>query len=279
MKRWTSCYQSKAEKLLGLIAKLLLARKSKNFSKIQNAIFRIIDIEALLYTPTAESGLDIRITDYFTEHFCFFFGVLDVDAIMQMIGRIRDSKVPRYLWVKKYVDPEYGDISSRSTDIHKLAAARFRAMNQEINLVLAEESESEKIIQKIRDIQRQNTDAHSVAADQIQAIWNQEKPNLRECVRLTLIENGYPVRSVTPEILANASDLTDLEKNAKKQVKEQNSKDIFTASDRRLNDTNLSLGFNASWEQLCEVMKARLCQRLPGIRNHPVWSRRIYQAG
>ncbi len=259
-------------KTLRADSKTAPTKEIKEFLKNPERYIRDNYIEALLYTPTAESGLDIRITDYFTEHFCFFFGVLDVDAIMQMIGRIRDSQVPRYLWVKKYVDPEYGDISSRSTDIHKLAAARFKAINQEINLVLAEETESEKIIQRIQDIQRQNTNAHSEAADQIKVVWNHEKPNLRECVKLTLIENGYPVQSVTPEILENASDLTDLEKKAKKQVKEKNSRDIFNASDLRLNDTNLHLGFNASWEQLCEVFKARLCQRLPGIRNHPVWS-------
>ena len=69
--------------------------------------------DVVIYTPSAESGVDVSITNYFSHHFCFFFGVLQVDAILQLMARIRDVNCPKYFWCKQWVSlPESETIRS-----------------------------------------------------------------------------------------------------------------------------------------------------------------------
>jgi hypothetical protein len=74
----------------------------KEFLKDCNAYIEKRKPDVLLYTPSAESGVDVSIPDYFTQHFGFFFGVLDVDGILQMLGRIRDD-ITKFVWCKSFV--------------------------------------------------------------------------------------------------------------------------------------------------------------------------------
>ena len=60
-------------------------------------------IKALFYSPTAESGLDVAIKNYFEHHFGFYFGVGSVnvvDTILQMLARIR-ADIPTKIWVRE----------------------------------------------------------------------------------------------------------------------------------------------------------------------------------
>ncbi|MGF1490115.1 MAG: plasmid replication protein, CyRepA1 family, partial [Prochloraceae cyanobacterium] len=229
-------------------------------------------IEAILYTPTAESGLDIKITNYFTHHFAFFFGVLDVDSILQMIGRIRDMNVPRYIWVRPFVSEDFPNIPEKESNVTKLKAARFGNMMAELAKIQGSDANAEQKVKAIELIYHQNCDAHCTAADLIKSIWNFEKPNLRECVKETLIANGYQLKSIIKRDFESSELFKEIETEAKEGVKLQNSSDIFNASDRRLNDPDLSLKFDASWEKRCEVLKARIVRLLPAINESEIWS-------
>jgi hypothetical protein len=62
---------------------------AKEMLKNPDAYIRSQQPKWLVFTPTAESGVDISIQNYFSEVFCWFTGVLDVDGCMQMSRRVR----------------------------------------------------------------------------------------------------------------------------------------------------------------------------------------------
>ena len=261
---------AKGVKTLRADSKTAPTKEIKEFLKDPETYIRQHKIEAILYTPTAESGLDIKITNYFTEHFAFFFGVLDVDSIVQMIGRVRDVNVPKYIWVKQFVKAEYGLTADKEINIAKFQAARYQNVMAELAKVHQGDNDLKEKMAAIEAIYQKNIDAHSVAADKIKSIWNYEKPNLRECVKSILIENNYQLESIVADDSFKAS--LELVKDAKTAVKEQNAFDIFNASDRRIGDNDLSLNNLASWEKRCEVLKAWIVKTLPRINETEIWS-------
>ena len=261
---------AKGVKTLRVDSKTAPTKEIKEFLKDPETYILRSRIEAILYTPTAESGLDIKITNYFTEHFAFFFGVLDVDSIVQMIGRVRDVNVPKYIWVKQFVKAEYGQTAEKEINIVKLQAARYKNVMREIALVYQGDNDLKEKLAAIDVIYQKNIDAHSVAADKLKSIWNYEKPNLRSCVKSVLIENNYHLDSIVAENSFKIS--SEREINAKAAIKEQNAFDIFSASDRRIGDNDLSLNNSASWEKRCEVLKAWIVKSLPRINEAEIWS-------
>ncbi|HEY9768820.1 MAG TPA: plasmid replication protein, CyRepA1 family [Coleofasciculaceae cyanobacterium] len=228
--------------------------------------------EYLIYSPSAESGLDVSTLDYFNEHFCFFFGQLDVDSMIQMLGRIRDVNVPKYIWCKKFIAPE--DTSRRPSNLESIQADRARSLMSELNLIIENTPNlnKEQISSQIQIIYQNNLDPYATAADSIAAIRNYEFANYRECLKRQLIDSGYFVESVIPERLNQAKAIALQEKEAKTEVKQQNASDIYHASDRYIGQSQVNLSFDASWETRCSVVKAKLVSELPGINRDPVWS-------
>ena len=90
-------------KILRIDSKTVPEKHIKEFLADCNKYIQENEIDVLLYSPSAESGVDVSISGWFSHHFGFFFGVLGVDAILQMLGRIRDSKIERFLWCKEWV--------------------------------------------------------------------------------------------------------------------------------------------------------------------------------
>lgn len=214
--------------------------------------------EYLIYSPSAESGLDVPIKNYFTEHFAFFFGQLDVDSMVQMLGRIRDVNVPKYVWAKKFIISE--DTKRRPSNLESIQAARQRSLMSELHSVIQNTTHlsKEQIASQIQQIYQDNLDSYTTAADTITAIRNHEFSNYRECLKRQLIDSGYPVEAITLERLGNAKEITHQEKEAKTEVKKQNSTDIYHSSDRYIGQEQVNLNFDTNWSTRCAVAKAKL---------------------
>ncbi|NJO96057.1 MAG: hypothetical protein HC764_08495 [Pleurocapsa sp. CRU_1_2] len=228
--------------------------------------------EYVIYSPSAESGLDIPTQNYFNSHFAFFFGQLDVDSMIQMLGRIRDVNVPKYVWCKKFIAPE--DTSRRPSNLESIQADRQRSLMDELNLIIQNmpNLSKEQISSRIQQIHQSNLDPYTTAADTIGTIRNHEFSNYRECLKRQLIDSGYPVETVTLERLDDDRAIAALEKEAKTDVKKHNSKDIYNASDKYIGQKQANLSFDADWQTRCAVIKAQLVNRLPGINHDSVWS-------
>lgn len=242
----------------------------KEFFKNPNCWIEKNRPEYLIYSPSAESGLDIPTKNYFTEHFAFFFGQLDIDSCIQMLARIRDIDIPKYVWCKKFVLPE--EIERRPSNVENIQADRARLLMAELHSTLNSIESNESKIARLQQIYQDNLDPYTTAADTIKAIRNHEFANYRECLKRQLTDNGYPVEAVTKIALDNRREIATQEQEAKTEVKQQNASDIYHASERYIGQSQVNLSFDASWETRCAVTKALLVSQLPDINRNPLWS-------
>jgi hypothetical protein len=259
----------KGLKTLRVDSKTVPEEYVREFLKDCNAYIEKHEPDAILYTPSAESGVDISIGDYFTGHVGFFFGVLGVDAILQMLGRIRDAKCNKFVWVREWV-AQSEQTHSRSPFAKKVGQAIEQMLCQDITDTVSGIDRDREIISKFQAIIQSSKNPHFEASNQIQAIANYEKSNLRECVLESLKASGYPIRLCT----LNASDaIRERVKEATEVTKRQNSHDIFTAEKIAPEFADeLSKKFDAKWEDRVKVIQALYRSRLPGIDESQSWT-------
>jgi hypothetical protein len=221
----------------------------------------------LILSPTAESGIDISIRGYFTDQYCLYFGVLHTDAQLQMMGRIRDPQVKRHIWCREFGTDNTENF--RSPFPRQITKAVEDFLIQDGIATIEGIDQSAAIEQLIKKLIAASQDDHYHAFNLLKARWNYERSHLRECLLESLIEAGHNVRLVT---LQRDEGEADALKDAKDEVKNANSVAIFNAQDIDPNKVSeIDAKFSASWEQRCEVKKARLKKRLPGIEKTPQW--------
>jgi hypothetical protein len=256
-------------KTLRIDSKTVPEQHIKEFLKDCNAYIEKHQPDAILYTPSAESGVDVSISDYFTGHVGFFFGVLGVDSILQMLGRIRDAKCTKFVWVREWV-AQSEQTHSKSPFTKKVGQAIEKMLCQDITDTVSGIDRDQDIINKLWAIIQGSKNPHFEASNQIQAIANYEKSNLRECVLESLKASGYPIRLCT---LNPSQESKERVKKATEATKRQNCRDIFTAEKIAPEFADeLSKKFDARWEERVKVIQASYRSRLPGIEETPSWS-------
>lgn len=224
--------------------------------------------DILIYTPSAESGVDVSITNYFSHHFCFFFGVLGVDSILQLTARIRDINCPKYFWCREWVSlPDSETI--RTPLAQQVAKVVDQNLIRDIYCSLSGEEKEEQLISAIRQCIEQSKNAHWDCATQLTAINNYEKSNLRSCVFESLKAHGYQIQEVTG---TTDEEINQEVKQTCKLVKQQNCNDIFAAEDIPPEQTSNALAFDASWSDRCKSKKANIKRKLPGIEQSDRWN-------
>ena len=228
--------------------------------------------EYLIHSPSFESGGDIAIKDYFDKHFSFFFGAIDTDSCCQMIARVRDCSVPRYIWTKEFIRSE--DSKKRPTNVQDLQSSRARSLMHELNVLNFESDTLSKneFASRVQEIYKNALNPYCEAADLIQVIQNFEFANYRECLKRQLISNGYEVESITMQSPLDKEELADREQDSKEEVRQQNSNDIYNASDKYIGQSNVNLNFDANWQDRCAVFKAKLLDDLPNIQYTDTWT-------
>jgi hypothetical protein len=257
-------------KVLRIDSKTVSEEHVREFLKDCNAYIETHKPDLVLYTPSAESGLDVSIQGYFTHHFAFFFGVLGVDAILQMLGRIRDAKCTKFVWVREWV-AQSEQTHSKSPFANKVGQAIEQMLYQDITDTVSGIDRDQDIVDKLLTIIQDSKNPHFEASNQIQAIANYEKSNLRECVLESLKASGYPIRLCT---LNPSEDAREKVKAATEATKRQNCHDIFTAEKIATNlADDLSKKFDARWEDRAKVIQASYRSRLPGIDESSSWSK------
>ncbi len=256
-------------KTLRVDSKTVLEEYVREFLKDCNSYIEKERPDVILYTPSAESGVDVSITGYFTHHFAFFFGVLGVDSILQMLGRIRDAKCTKFVWVREWV-AQSEQSHSKSPFARKVGQAIEKILCADITDTVSGIENDQDIINKLLAIIQASKDSHFEASNQIQAIANYEKSNLRECVLESLKASGYPIRLCT---LNPSEEAREKVKAATEATKRQNCHDIFTAEkiNPELAD-ELSKKFDARWEERVKVIQASYRSRLPGIDESSSWT-------
>ena len=230
-------------------------------------------IDRFLFSPSCESGLDINISQYFTHFFGLFFGQLDADSITQIIARIRDTEVTRYLWINPFTKVDDSN-SIKSPFLEKLQYHFDQRLKRDLHLAMAGEDNQEEFISEIlTKFQEYSSSPESKLARRLQAMINHEKANLRQCVYWLLEQQGYDISNrYSPENQEPFKKANFQVKKEKIATKYQNSKDIFNAEDKYVGKPWMMLNQDASWPERCALMKAKLIKLLPNIQDSSFWS-------
>ncbi|MEG4048480.1 plasmid replication protein, CyRepA1 family, partial [Microcoleus sp. Pol17_C1] len=244
-----------------LTSKTVTEAWAKEFLKDPDAYIRKYKPAWIIFSPTAESGIDISIRDYFSDVFCWFVGVIAVDEAVQISRRVRH---PERIIV---LCPERG-LKSRSSagifeaDIIK-ALAEFG--DTEARLLVDDESQ----LQKIReDLAAQIVTPHTILWAKLQAKAEQERANLREYLLKAFELGGYSVQ----QVLASECD-DEGHALAKEECKDREAQEIFNAPDIDLAEAlEIKRNYSAAWPERCQSIKALLKARLPGIEHSELWS-------
>jgi hypothetical protein len=271
-------FQSKDIKTLRIDSKTVCEDYVKLFLENPNKYIRDNEIEALLYSPSAESGLDVSIENYFTHQFCFFFNIIGVDAAIQMMGRVRDPEIKRFMWCKEGVALSERE-HSLSPHAEKLGRAWAYILQEETakaaGQLSSEQPSKAEILKRANEAAlgtiENSMDCHFETSCIIKSNENAEKMNFRSFVREALLMEGYQIHEITP---SPDLDAKELEKEAKEQVKRQNCADIFNAplADEEIESlARGTLQFDSRWSERCRKMKAVCLDQLHGIRESGVW--------
>ena len=216
----------------------------------------------IIFSPTAESGVDISIRDYFSDVFCWFIGVIGVDESMQVSRRVRH---PERITV---LSPERGLARSRGGFFEKEIIQALADMEDvEARLLLEDEAQ----LQKVReDLAAQIITPHTILWGKLQAKAELERENLREYLLKAFELAGYSVQFVTGGLddcqVENGHHL------AQEECKDTEAQEIFNAPDIEVSEAlEIKRNYGAAWPERCQAIKTLLKERLPGLENSHLW--------
>ena len=224
----------------------------------------------IILSPSAQSGIDINIRDYFSDVFALFFGVVGTDTQMQMPARVRDPNVHWHIACPEYTRKEGENFSSPVVAEVKEALENYLlqdAATISINLPQLKNHLEVLIKQGLKD------NPHHDAYVRLKAKDNYEKANLRECLIAALTEAGHEIKLVE---LQKDNEGAGLLQGASEHVLRKEAADIFNAPDISPEEVKeLSAKFELTWEERCQVIKAGYKDRLPGISDTKIWSKEL----
>ena len=165
-----------------------------NADWIKNLDDRIIEneIDVLLFSPTANSGVSCKLKGYFSDIYCLYFGVIDIDSFLQMPLRIRDSEVNRHIGCPKFTAIGTEDINSAMPQtLIKFTSDYVTELG---NLALDGDEDESRLKELMEDLLKESrTSAEFRRFAQLRALINHEKQNLWQCVseRLTMLGHEF----------------------------------------------------------------------------------------
>lgn len=244
-----------------LTAKTASEPWARAFLRAPDEYIRSVRPAWLVYSPTAESGVDVSIRDYFSDVFCWFFGVIGVDEAMQMSRRVRHpERVTVACAERGFAASKDGD-ATYYKHVSKAIADRVSAEAA----VLTDEALTEAARAAIAE---QAQSPHHETYCKIKAKENLERRDLRGYLFKAFEAGGYAPAWVE----AGALDLSE-HFETKQECRDIEARQIFDAPDIELHEAQeIERSYSASWSDRCKAIKCRLLDRLPGIEKTPLWT-------
>ena len=216
-------------------------------------------IQALILSPSAESGLDVSTLGYFSKGFAVFMGILDTDTQIQFLRRTREITE----WLVHC--PPY---TTLRTDGNRsiFTGGVQRAIAESIALEM-EGFEGFDLVEMIDNL---NKSPHLETAQKLIASRNFEYKFTRECLENALKASGHKVSLLTvehcPELAAQSKAIRKLLIRADaEQIFNAPAIDVYAA--RKIKES-----FNSSLDDRYKAERALLLDRLPGIEGTDLWN-------
>ncbi len=214
---------------------------------------------SILFNTAVESGLDINIINHFGASYTFLFGVVITDTQRQMLMRLRDITIARYVWLRAF------SIDTDSSFEKKYSLEEIQSsINKEINqLSIANPAEVlDQLNQGLKDLPIEWLEL----AENFRKVAQYERLNFRSAFLDAVEKDGFAVERVELESRkALNTQLTD----ATNEVKDKESVAIFNASDKYVGKIKPISAKDES-DRLA-IEKAKILERLPSIEYSHVW--------
>ncbi|MEP0913291.1 hypothetical protein NDI45_20475 [Leptolyngbya sp. GB1-A1] len=216
-------------------------------------------IDALIYSPSAEAGLNIDIQGWFSDIYALFLGVVSTNAQLQMLARVRDPEATIHLYCA--LRGLGSDSVSKATVPEDLLQEVLEYVQDCAHASLHELDSAARIQQFAQQLIALSSSGHLTQEMYLAALNNHERANLRDCLREALLESGYQMEGV----VTIAADKTRHQTKGE-EIKRQKSDQIFAAPDLTTEEANQKARqFAATLEDKAAVQRRRLLDRLPGI--------------
>lgn len=218
--------------------------------------------DAVIVTPSAESGVDVSIKNYFTHNFLIACGAIGTSALMQLGTRLRDKNAQMVIWAG----------TTRGVRDYSPEAIINRAIEriQEEGLIDLVGENLEAVKRAIRDCLLTNK---KDLTNRLRTFLAFEKANLLETLQMSFAKNGWEIEDTAD---LNCTEINKLFKETKLSVQKERSAAIFNAKDIDPRTLNYNAKFNSTPDELYARAKAFIKRQLPGIeKKEGIWSEEL----
>lgn len=227
----------------------------------------------LIYSPSAQSGLDISIKGYFKQRYGFFFGVNEVnivDAFTQFIGRIRDD-IPTKVWCRNRA-ASGENLQTKTNSLDELKKELDADFATKITTIVSDESMAAELKIKLLEEYKKAKDIHYDFALAMTYQAQGEQFALRDHIIARLEVLGTEVNKYT-EVLDEEIKASGIKYKRARKVRDiEDSTEIYNAPSPILRDgkyeTDVSETSQGYW---AASVKASLYNRLPNIWSTDIW--------
>lgn len=252
----------------------------QNFIKDVDGFIEKYKPDYVIYTPTAEAGIDIsihkRIPNYFCHQYCLFFNVIGTFGQSQMIARLRDPNCPRTVWL-------YPHPMGNSYDFTGCATVDYRNifLMQQASYLLQLRKDAEQLNASVNELELLNEankktietskqeQIHSTLSSDIVLKIKYEKSMPRKCLLHLLKESGHNVTEVS---LLESKKALELNKEAAESFKKEESENIANAEILDSKEYEIaSTKVNISKETRFNLEKTAINFLVPGISDKSIW--------
>lgn len=228
-------------------------------------------LDSVSISPSGESGLSIDLYDFF-DVVCFDIrGTVGVNTLLQQSARLRDVKVPIYVACPEFVN--------QTENLAPYATKKLQeVLQQRIEWAIATWGEIDSGLSDTDFAKLALDDFYEQAMNDpwfIQSLRDNKKlvyehQNLKLALRTALLEQGNRVIDVTEE---QDEDIGAQVKETKEMILMRQAKKIFEALDIDFElAQQLSQRSDNDYEIQCQIKKAFLKHRLPGIEHTSSWT-------
>lgn len=238
--------------------------KAKEFLANCDAYIEKYQPDAVIITPSAESGIDVSIKNYFTHNFLIACGAVGVPALMQLGTRLRDKNAKMVVWANN--NPKVKGISAEA-----IADEIIWQINTHDQISL--NNRTEAIIRQalLDSIVRDNNSL----TGRLKYFLNLERANLSQALRIAFSRKGFLIES---ESDPSYGEINKLFRETRVEIQKARSVAIHQAYDLKESSLKYHLSFDAKPEEVYARQKAAIKRLLPGVDQTEIWNEEfIYQ--
>ncbi len=241
-------------------------------------------LDSASLSPSGESGLSIALFGYFDAVLFDIRGTVGVNTLTQMSARLRDTKVPIFVACPEFVNFTENICPHATHKLEKVMQDKIEwaiCLQQRYAIAVASKAEIELI-----DTDFAKLVLDSFREDALQDLWFTqslqdakqlvyEHQNLKLTLKTALLQQGNIINDLLVKINAQTEEEF---KETKKAILMRQAIKIFESIDIDFETAQILNQSDQDYDVQCQVQKAFLKHRLPGIEHTTSWSPEfIYQ--